>query len=202
MTAEVRKTDTMTVTEVAKTGSPEVVAPPATEEISRSILQLTEDVLELLRARSRSAVYAQKRPELLWLDDLTVTQMNTVVVISHLCDEFPEGVTLKTLAETVGVTPAAASVMVDLLVKKKMLTRTRSKNDRRAVLIRLSPATAGLFEITEVSHRQSIASLEESLGRDAIRDWQRIMVAAIAVLRQPTGGETPPEAEPGEERLP
>jgi DNA-binding MarR family transcriptional regulator len=192
----------MIVTEVDEMGSPEVVAAPATEEFSRSILQLTEDVLDLLRSRSRSAVYAQKRPELLWLDDLTVTQMNTVLVIKHLCKEHPEGVTLKKLAETVGVTPAAASVMVDLLVKKKMLTRTRSKNDRRAVLIRLSPATASLFGITEVSHRESVAFLEESLGRDVLLDWQRIMVAAIAALRQTAGDETPVGMQRGEERLP
>ena len=81
----------MTVTEVDKTGSPEVVAPPATEEVSRTILQLTEDVLDLLRSRSKSAVYAQKQPELLWLDDLTVTQMNTVIVIKHMCEESPRG---------------------------------------------------------------------------------------------------------------
>jgi DNA-binding MarR family transcriptional regulator len=193
----------MTVIEADNKGSLEVAAAPATEEISRSILGLTEEVLDLLRSRSKSAVYAQKRPGLLWLDDLTVTQMNTVLVIKHLCSECPEGVTLKMLAETVGVTPAAASVMVDLLVKKKMLTRTRSKNDRRAVLIRLSPATASLFAIAEESHRQSVAFLEESLGRDVLRDWQRIMVAAIAALRQAAGAETPAaETQPGEERLP
>lgn len=194
----------MTVTEVDKTGSPEVVAPPVArpaleDDASRTILQLTEDVLDLLRSRSKNAVHAQKPPELLWLDDLTVTQMNTVIVIKHMCEEYPEGVTLKKLAETVGVTPAAASVMVDLLVKKKMLKRTRSKNDRRAVLIRLTPATAGLFAITEESHRQSLALLEESLGRDVVREWQRILVAAKATLRQTPGGEVPAEEEPHEE---
>ena len=90
-----------------------------------------------------------------------------------------------------GVTPAAASVMVDLLVKKKMLRRTRSKNDRRAVLIRLTPATEGLFAIAGESHRQSLALLEESLGSDVFREWQRIMVAATATLRQAPDGQAP-----------
>jgi DNA-binding MarR family transcriptional regulator len=195
------------VTELDKTHSPEDSAPPdgpsATEEdVSRTILQLTEDVIDLLRFHSKRAVYAQKRPELLWLDDLTVTQMNTVIVIKHLCEEYPEGVTLKKLAETVGVTPAAASVMVDLLVKKKLLRRTRSKNDRRAILIRLTPATAGLFAITEESHRQSLALLEESLGRDVVAEWQRILIAAKATLRQAGGGEMPAGMEPEETTLP
>ena len=114
-------------------------APPGREELYRSIWQLTEDVLELLRSRSSAEVHKRKRADLLWLDDLTETQGNTVIAVRQLCEYKPEGVTLKKLAETVGVTPAAASVMVELLVKKKILKRTRSKNDRRAVLIRLTP---------------------------------------------------------------
>ena len=107
-----------------------------------------------------------------------------------MCEECPEGVTLKKLAETVGVTPAAASVMVDLLVKKKMLRRTRSKNDRRAVLIRLTPATEGLFAIAGESHRQSLALLEDiSRLATVLLEWQRIMVAATATLRQAPVGE-------------
>ena len=192
----------MTVIEVDKTGSPEVAATPAMEEISRSILQLTEDVLELLRSRSRSAVYAQKRPELLWLDDLTETQGNTVIAIRQLCDECPEGVTLKKLAETMGVTPAAASVMVDLLVKKKMLTRTRSKNDRRAVLIRLSPDYGGLFEISEESLRRASPSWRSSLGPE----YSAIGRGSWWRRRQRSGRRraerTPAGTEPGEERLP
>ena len=92
----------MTVTEVDKDGFARGCRPLAgrSRRSPESILQLTEDVLELLRSRSSSAVHAQKTPELLWLDDLTVTQMNTVIVIKHLCDEYPEGVTLKKLAET------------------------------------------------------------------------------------------------------
>ena len=140
-------------------------------------------------------MHKQKRTDLLWLDDLTETQSNTVIAIRQLCDETPEGITLKKLAETMGVTPAAASVMVDLLVKKKMLKRTRSKNDRRAVLIRLTPDTAGLFDISEESLRQSVMILQESLGPEILRDWQRILVTAKATLRHATGPEMPTETD-------
>ena len=133
------------------------------DEISKSIA-LTEDVLELLRSRARSAVHERMRPDLLWLDDLTETQGNTVIAVRQLCEESPEGVTLKKLAETMGVTPAAASVMVDLLVKKKMLKRTRSKSDRRAILIRLTPDTSNLFEISDQNLLETFMSLEDSLG--------------------------------------
>jgi DNA-binding MarR family transcriptional regulator len=156
---------------------------------SRTIWQLTEDVLELLRSRSRSAVHKQKRPDLLWLDELTETQANTVIAIRQLCEESPEGVTLKKLAETMGVTPAAASVMVDLLVKKKMLKRTKSKNDRRAILIRLTPETSGLFEISEQTLLETFQSLQDTLGPEFVSDWQRILVTASVALQQVVGGK-------------
>jgi DNA-binding MarR family transcriptional regulator len=162
--------------------------------ISKSIWQLTEDILELLRSRARSAVHERMRPGLLWLDDLTETQGNTVIAIRQLCDESPEGVTLKKLAETMGVTAAAASVMVDLLVKKKMLKRTRSKSDRRAVVIRLTPDTAGLFEISEQNLLQTFMSLQDSLGPETLLDWQRILMTATAALRQVVGGNSPPQS--------
>jgi DNA-binding MarR family transcriptional regulator len=156
--------------------------------ISKSIWQLTEDVLELLRSRARNAVHERMRPGLLWLDDLTETQGNTVIAIRQLCERSPEGVTLKKLAETMGVTAAAASVMVDLLAKKKMLKRTRSKSDRRAVVIRLTPDTAGLFEISEQNLLQTFVSLEDSLGPETLLEWQRILMTAAEALRQVVGG--------------
>ncbi len=173
MTAE--KTDSGTISD------PD---PTAIEGLSKSIWQLTEDVLELLRSQSRYAVHSQKKPDLLWLDDLTETQSNTVIAIRQLCEESPEGITLKKLAETMGVTPAAASVMVDLLVKKKMLKRTKSKSDRRAVLIRLMPETADLFEISERTLLETFLGLQESLGASLLLDWQRTLLTATAALRE------------------
>ncbi|OFW56079.1 MAG: hypothetical protein A2133_12555 [Actinobacteria bacterium RBG_16_64_13] len=141
-------------------------------------------------------MHHQKR-DLLWLDELTETQGNTVIAIRQLCEGSPEGVTLKKLAETMGVTPAAASVMVDLLVRKKMLKRTRSKSDRRAVLIRLTPDTSDLFDISEQTLLQTFMSLQDSLGPEILLDWQGILVKAKAALRQVASGKT--EASTGAE---
>jgi DNA-binding MarR family transcriptional regulator len=182
------------VTEAKQAASPGVavqpadaVAQPTIEGISKSVWQMTEEVLELLRARSRSAVHKYKRSELLWLDDLTETQSNTVIAVRQLCDASPEGVTLKKLAETLGVTAAAASVMVDLLVKKKMLKRTKSKSDRRAVLIRLTPDTAHLFDISEQSLQETFMGLQNALGPEFLGDWQRVLVTATGALHQVVG---------------
>lgn len=182
----------MAVTEAA-TQTPESISEPVMEDVFKAIWQLTEDVLELLRSRSRSAIHKQKKPGVLWLDELTETQSNTVIVVRQLCDESPEGITLKKLAETMGVTPAAASVMVDLLVKKKMLKRTKSKSDRRAILIRLTPDTAHLFDISEQTLVHTFMSLQETLGRDVLLDWHRILATAAHALRQVPSGTTSTE---------
>jgi DNA-binding MarR family transcriptional regulator len=177
---------------------------PSMDEISKAIWQETEEVLDLLRCRSRNAIHRQKKPGLLWLDELTETQGNTVIAVRQLCDESPEGVTLKKLAETMGVTPAAASVMVDLLVKKKMLKRTKSKSDRRAVLIRLTPDTASLFDISEGTLLQTFTGLQETLGKETLLDWHRILLKARVALRQlpgiqPSTDDEEPEASSTED---
>jgi DNA-binding MarR family transcriptional regulator len=183
------------VTEADVAVSTATVPPVGVEGISKSIWQLTEDVLELFRSRSRNAVHKYKRPELLWLDDLTETQSNTVIAVRQLCDETPEGIPLKKLAETMAVTPAAASVMVDLLVKKKMLKRTKSKSDRRAVLIRLTPDTAELFDVSEQTLLQTFTTLQNALGQQTMVDWQRILVAATTALRSAAGGKVTSASE-------
>jgi DNA-binding MarR family transcriptional regulator len=164
-------------------------------EISRSIWQETEEVLELLRSQSSSVVHKHKKAGLLWLDELTETQSNTVIAVRQLCDETPEGITLKKLAETMGVTPAAASVMVDLLVKKKMLKRTKSKNDRRAVFIRLTPDTAGLFDISDQTLLQAFMSLQESLGPEPLLDWHKTLTLATTALRKVVAANSPTETD-------
>ena len=179
-------------------GSLALVPELTTEQVSESIWQLTQEIIELLRTQSTSEVQKQKRPEALWLDDVSRAQANTVIAVRQLCVAHPEGVTLKKVAETMGVSPAAASVMVDVLVKKKMLKRTRSRSDRRALLIRLHPETAGLFDICDQSLGQSVMSLGDPLGLQALHDWQRILVAASAALRDVVRAPTLLEVEPSE----
>lgn len=179
----------MTAETTGTSSSLDAVETTDIDSVAKSIWQLTEDVLELLRSRSTRAVHQQKKPDLLWLDDLTETQGNMVITVRRLCDVRPEGVTLRTLAETVGVTPAAASVMVDLLVKKKVLKRSKSKSDRRAILIRLTPDTAALFDISERTLRETFHILEAKLGREALLDWQGMLLRVASTLRELVAAE-------------
>jgi DNA-binding MarR family transcriptional regulator len=173
---------------------------PTLEEVGESIVQLTEEVLELLRSQATHAVRRRKKRNELWLDDLTETQANTVIAIKHLSEENPQGTTLKRLAETIGVTPAAASVMVDLLLGKRMLERTRSEADRRAVVIRLTPETARLFKTSDQSLHKSFEGLAETLGPHVLREWQQILLTATDALKQQAAAaKSGPEAKQGQQ---
>ena len=72
------------------------------------------------------------------LVNLTFNQLRMIKIVYVLNREFPEGVTLKVLAESLNITPAAASEMVDALVRKDVLCRDHNPQDRRAVAIRLA----------------------------------------------------------------
>ena len=56
------------------------------------------------------------------------------------------GIMLKHLAAKINLTAGAASIIVDSLVKMKLLDRLPDENDRRAVKIRLSQLGAEHFE--------------------------------------------------------
>ena len=59
-------------------------------------------------------------------------------VYLHSAKDGSNGISLKNLAEQLGITPAAASEMVETLVQKGVLQRNTDSRDRRAVAIQVS----------------------------------------------------------------
>jgi len=83
------------------------------------------------------------------LETMTFNQLRMIKNVYQLNRESTEGVTLKVLAESLSITPAAASEMVDALVRKDMLRREHNPQDRRAVAITLAPASLAKFRDCE-----------------------------------------------------
>lgn len=83
------------------------------------------------------------------LSNMTFNQLRMIKIVYQLNRDFPDGVTLKMLAESLSITPAAASEMVDALVRKNMLCREHNVQDRRAVAITLAPASLKKFQECE-----------------------------------------------------
>ncbi len=76
------------------------------------------------------------------LDDLTVIEINTIVVIGR----GEEDKKMSEIANTLGVTFGTPTVTVDRLIKKGYVIRRRDKEDRRQVFISLSETGKDVFE--------------------------------------------------------
>jgi len=84
-------------------------------------------------------------------------------------------VTIKELAELLGVSPPSASAMVDRLVEKDVLVREQSREDRRKVEVSLSARAEGILESVEEAIFRSFVDLVEKIGPDTARKWCEVL---------------------------
>ena len=73
------------------------------------------------------------------------------------------GVALKEVARDLGTTAAAASEMVDVLVRKNILARNQDPSDRRQVQIRLVPELQDHFRGIEAQFSELTAEYASAL---------------------------------------
>ena len=88
----------------------------------------------------------------------TLSQMRTIDTLYSMTRETGTGVQLKMLAESLSITPAAASEMVDTLVRKGAIIRRNDPDDRRAVRLYVGDVLRERFEKCE-------EQLDEITGR-------------------------------------
>ena len=82
-----------------------------------------------------------------WMDeiskDLQVTPERLIVMYEV---RIQPNINLKELADSIMVSPASMSVMVQSLVEAKLLARVTNENDRRRVVLSLTPEGDDLFQ--------------------------------------------------------
>ncbi|MBE6356447.1 MAG: MarR family transcriptional regulator [Lentisphaerae bacterium] len=99
--------------------------------ICRNICSLTDELRDLwLRKQSVGDVNS--------FMNLTVSQHRMLRAVWRLTSSRPEGIMLRDLAEKLGLSSSAVSVMVENMVQRGYLIRTVAQSDRRKVLIRLT----------------------------------------------------------------
>ncbi len=86
-----------------------------------------------------------------------------------LTRDLPDGVQLKVLAAKLGVTPAAASEMVDTLVRKNALVRSSDPADRRAVLLRVGEALSVRFSDCDKKLSKLTRNFLDTLSPDEVK---------------------------------
>jgi DNA-binding MarR family transcriptional regulator len=90
-------------------------------------------------------------------------------------------VSIKELAAILGVSPPSASTMVDRLVEKGVLRRERSLEDRRRVVVSVSPDAVQSLEELEGAILASFVGLVRKVGPEIARKWCEVLQAVKEV---------------------
>ena len=111
--------------------------------------------------------------------ELSAPQMNMLIMI-----RIREAVSVTELAALLGVSPPSVSAMVDRLVERGLLTRVPSDQDRRKVVIWVSPeALEDIARVEEILLGYFV-ELVEAVGPETTRKWCEVLEQVKQVLEK------------------
>ncbi len=111
------------------------------------------------------------------LGELSIPQYHTIMVVRMWGQ-----ITMTELSAQLGVSPPSASAMVDRLVGKGILIREHSREDRRKVVVRISPEALKDIEGIEDTILRSFVELVEKIGPETARKWCEVLERVKSVL--------------------
>ena len=97
---------------------------------------------------------------------LSVRQCAVLANIRRYTHSHAEGIPMSVLAERVGMSPSAASHMVDSLMSQGMVERHQGATDRRAVLVTISQSFLALAASIEKAQQKAIDELKSVLSEE------------------------------------
>lgn len=100
---------------------------------------------------------------------LSVRQCAVLANIRRYTHSHTEGIPMSVLAERVGMSPSAASHMVDSLMSQGMVERHQGATDRRAVLVTISQSFLALAASIEKAQQKAIDELKAVLSEEEAR---------------------------------
>jgi MarR family transcriptional regulator, organic hydroperoxide resistance regulator len=115
----------------------------------------------------------------------TQTQMQLAIELAQ------EGqTTIRQLADRLGVTPAAVSLMVDRMVEHGWLERVRDERDRRLVWVRLTPDAQAMSEALIRVQREQIVAFLSEVPEEERRPFLRNLARFVRMMgkTEETGG--------------
>jgi DNA-binding MarR family transcriptional regulator len=116
-------------------------------------------------------------------EELSLPQLYTV----HVLHEHGP-TTLSELAAVLGVSPPSASVMVERLVEKGLLSREPSRKDRRKVLVSVSSEALQRIDRMEETILQSFVDLVEKIGPKTAGMWCQVLKKVREVQEEGNSG--------------
>lgn len=141
------------------------------QKMGLAVYQILSDFDSIRRKVLKESPLADQKK----LYGLTLRQSAAVNQVMLLMGDYPQGITLKKLAEHLEMQSSAASIMVDKMVNKGFLERHENPEDRRTINIRISPKGA---EIIKNARKLLIQKMEKIAS--ALTDDEQQQLNAIA----------------------
>ena len=130
----------------------------------------------IIRIQVRCLAEACKKGD---FNELSVAQLQAVKAVRR-----EKEVTISRIAELLDVSPPSASVMVDRLVEKGFLIRERSREDRRKVVVHISPEAVEDINRVEAAILKTFEDIVRSIGLENSRKWFEILEQVREVIEK------------------
>jgi MarR family transcriptional regulator, organic hydroperoxide resistance regulator len=152
------------------------------QEIKAEVDQVLEAVIYLYTESRRITKELAKRA------DLTGPQLTVVKLLEGIGD-----LSLSELSERIRAQNSTVTGIIDRMEREGLVTRERSKEDRRVVYIKLSAKGRELAQGIPVEPMEIFRNALESLSAQEMKDLMRIMTKVAKRVRQIVRRDVTPE---------
>lgn len=118
---------------------------------------------------------------------LSVRQCAVLANIRRYTMVHPEGVPMSQLAERVGMSPSAASHMIDSLMGQGLVERHQSPTDRRAVLVTIAKSFMAPTAAIDKAQTAAIEELRSHLTEEELSIHERVIEKLYAAVLEREG---------------
>jgi DNA-binding MarR family transcriptional regulator len=139
----------------------DLVVPDEAEDSFSPLGKADEQLVDAFIAASQALVAAAVRTLAELGEDITLAQYRALMVLTHGPQRAAD------LSEALGVTAGTGSRMIERLLRKRLVLRSRSREDRRATYVHLTNAGRRLVERANEHQRQGIARILGQLPDDS-----------------------------------
>ena len=131
--------------------------------------QNIDDILIAFRQNMTNLLFKEAKGS-----GLSLSHFEILMYIAHKGE-----VTMKDIASWLHITPPSASVLVDTLVKKKLVTRVSSSKDRRTIHIILNREAHKLISLIHKKKMTVFKKMLSKLDKKDQKDLSRILNKCI-----------------------
>ncbi len=118
---------------------------------------------------------------------LSVRQCTVLANIRRYTLRHPEGIPMSVLAERAGMSPSAASHMVDNLMSQGMVERHSSQTDRRAVLVTIASSSQDTSATIERAQQKTLDDLRSVLTEEEKAVYDTVLNKLYAAVIERDG---------------